>query len=140
LTGKGHKPHFIVVQFLLYSIIVYKSSAGDRVAGNFRNCRYFMTIIRFRGSIQKRNRPSPNGQFGASGGVVSCDTSQDFGSSPPVRVLPIPPPAAKLLKRYTPCGDSAYRNRLCKIPDKIGENLKIEKMFEVANLPTRRPE
>jgi len=40
-----------------------------------------------------------NRQFGASGGVVSCDTSQDFGSSPPVRALPIPPPDAKLLKR-----------------------------------------
>ena len=36
---------------------------------------------------------SANGQFGASGGVVSCDTSQDFGSSPPVQALPIPPPA-----------------------------------------------
>ena len=34
-----------------------------------------------------------NEQFGASGGVVSCDTLQDFGSSPPVRALPIPPPA-----------------------------------------------
>ena len=43
--------------------------------------------------------PADNGQFGASGGVVSCDTSQDFGSSPPVRALPIPPPDAKLLKR-----------------------------------------
>ena len=37
--------------------------------------------------------PALNGQFGASGGVVSCDTSQDFGSLPPVRALPIPPPA-----------------------------------------------
>jgi len=47
-----------------------------------------------------------NRQFGASGGVVSCDTSQEFGSSPPVRALPIPPPAAKLLKR---CGQfTAY--------------------------------
>ena len=44
--------------------------------------------------------PADNKQFGASGGVVSCDTSQDFGSSPPVRALPIPPPDAKLLKRY----------------------------------------
>ena len=43
--------------------------------------------------------PADNGQFGASGGVVSWDTLQDFGSSPPVRALPIPPPAAKLLKR-----------------------------------------
>ena len=45
--------------------------------------------------------PADNRQFGASGGVASCDTSQDFGSSPPVRALPIPPPDAKLLKR---CG------------------------------------
>jgi len=43
---------------------------------------------------------APNRQFGASGGVASWDTSQEFGSSPPVRALPIPPPAAKLLKRY----------------------------------------
>jgi len=41
-----------------------------------------------------------NRQFGASGGVASWDTSQDFGSSPPVRALPIPPPDVKLLKRY----------------------------------------
>jgi len=45
-------------------------------------------------------KTTDNGQFGASGGVVSWDTSQDFGSSPPVRALPIPPPDAKLLKRY----------------------------------------
>jgi len=45
--------------------------------------------------------PADNRQFGASGGVVSCDTSQEFESSPPVRALPIPPPDAKLLKR---CG------------------------------------
>ena len=34
-----------------------------------------------------------NRQFGASGGVVSWDTSQEFGSSPPVRafVKPRPP-------------------------------------------------
>jgi len=51
--------------------------------------------------------PACNRQFGASGGVVSCDTSQDFGSSPPVRALPIPPPDAKLLKRCTQAGDSA---------------------------------
>ena len=47
---------------------------------------------------------APNRQFGASGGVVSCDTSQDFGSSPPVRALPIPPPDAKLLKRWAKVG------------------------------------
>ena len=46
-----------------------------------------------------------NRQFGASGGVVSWDTSQDFGSSPPVRALPIPPPDAKLLKRYRQAAD-----------------------------------
>ena len=50
-----------------------------------------------------------NRQFGASGGVVSWDTSQDFGSSVPVRALPIPPPDAKLLKRCTQAAsDSAY--------------------------------
>jgi len=47
-----------------------------------------------------------NRQFGASGGVASWDTSQNFGSSPPVRALPIPPPDAKLLKRCAPAGDS----------------------------------
>ena len=46
-----------------------------------------------------KKMPADNGQFGASGGVVSWDTSQDFGSSAPVRALPIPPPDAKLLKR-----------------------------------------
>ena len=49
-----------------------------------------------------------NRQFGASGGVVSWDTSQDFGSSAPVRALPIPPPDAKLLKRYMPFWDSDH--------------------------------
>jgi len=44
-------------------------------------------------------KAADNRQFGASGGAVSCDTSQDFESSPPVRALPIPPPDAKLLKR-----------------------------------------
>ena len=48
---------------------------------------------------ENNNGRSPNRQFGASGGVASCDTSQEFGSSPPVRALPIPPPDAKLLKR-----------------------------------------
>jgi len=47
-----------------------------------------------------KNEPAHNRQFGASGGVASCDTSRDFGSLPPVRALPIPPPDAKLLKRY----------------------------------------
>jgi len=41
-----------------------------------------------------RQTPADNGQFGASGGVASWDTSQDFGSSPPVQASPIPPPAA----------------------------------------------
>ena len=54
--------------------------------------------------------PACNRQFGASGGVVSCDTSQDFGSSPPVRALPIPPPDAKLLKRCTQAGDRTANN------------------------------
>ncbi|MCL2597733.1 MAG: hypothetical protein FWD66_08800 [Paludibacter sp.] len=35
-----------------------------------------------------------NEGFGIRRGVVSCDTSQDFGSSPPVRALLMPPPAA----------------------------------------------
>jgi len=34
-----------------------------------------------------------NEGFSASGGVVSWDTSQEFESLPPVRALPIPPPA-----------------------------------------------
>ena len=37
--------------------------------------------------------PADNRQFGASGGAVSWDTSQEFGGSPPVQALPIPPPA-----------------------------------------------
>jgi len=49
--------------------------------------------------ILQKNAPAHNRQFGASGGVASWDTSQDFGSSAPVRALPIPPPVAKLLKR-----------------------------------------
>jgi len=61
-----------------------------------------------------RKTPAPNRQFGASGGVVSWDTSQDFGSSAPDRALPIPPPDAKLLKRYVPyaqCGAIGKRER-----------------------------
>jgi len=50
--------------------------------------------------ITINKKTSHNRQFGASGGVASCDTLQDLGSSAPVRALPIPPPAAKLLKRY----------------------------------------
>jgi len=46
-----------------------------------------------------KKKPAHNRQFGASGGVASWDTSQEFGSSPPVRAFAIPPPAAKLLKR-----------------------------------------
>jgi len=53
--------------------------------------------------------PAANRQFGASGGVASWDTSQEFGSSPPVRALPIPPPDAKLLKRYATPEDRASR-------------------------------
>jgi len=55
------------------------------------------------------NGRSPNRQFGASGGVVSWDTSQEFGSSPPVRALPIPPPAAKLLKRWAKATDDSVQ-------------------------------
>jgi len=59
----------------------------------------------------KTTTPSHNRQFGASGGVASWDTSQEFGSSPPVRALPIPPPAAKLLKRCAPAVDTtAYQS------------------------------
>ena len=36
--------------------------------------------------------PALNRQFGASGGVVSWDTSQDFGSSPPVQAFAKPRP------------------------------------------------
>jgi len=52
----------------------------------------------------EKNAPAHNRQFGASGGAVSWDTSQEFGSSPPVRALPIPPPDAKLLKRWAQVG------------------------------------
>ena len=54
----------------------------------------------------RKKKTAPNRQFGASGGAVSCDTSQDFGNSPPVRALPIPPPDAKLLKRWAKADDS----------------------------------
>jgi len=57
----------------------------------------------------KKTTPADNRQFGASGGVDSWDTSQDFGSSPPVRALPIPQPDAKLLKRYAQAADSTAR-------------------------------
>ena len=40
-----------------------------------------------------KQTPAANRQFGASGGVASWDTSQDFGSFAPVQALPIPPPA-----------------------------------------------
>jgi len=56
--------------------------------------------------VEQRRRAAANRQFGASGGVASWDTSQDFGSLPPVRALPIPPPAAKLLKRWAKAEDS----------------------------------
>jgi len=52
----------------------------------------------------QKTAPAHNRQFGASGGVASWDTSQDFGSSPPVQALPIPPPDAKLLKRWAQVG------------------------------------
>ena len=39
--------------------------------------------------------PSPNEQFGASGGAVSSDTEQVTSSFALVRALPMPPPAAK---------------------------------------------
>ena len=41
--------------------------------------------------------PAANRQFGASGGIVSWDTSQEFGSFAPVRafVKPRPPPSPK---------------------------------------------
>ena len=59
--------------------------------------------------------PSPNRQFGASGGIASWDSSQDFGSLAPVQALPIPPPDAKLLKRCAqPLTQSAMDNEVKK--------------------------
>jgi len=52
--------------------------------------------------IIKKRQPI-TGSLAQAGGVASCDTSQDFGSSAPVRALPIPPPDAKLLKRCVSC-------------------------------------
>jgi len=49
----------------------------------------------------REKTPAANSQFGASGGVVSCDTLQEFGSLPPVQSLPLPSPVANLLKRTT---------------------------------------
>jgi len=71
----------------------------------------FDTVL-FPDGLQSRTH---NRQFGASGGVVSWDTSQEFGSFPPVRALPIPPPAAKLLKRYLSFWDSdTAQKKKCK--------------------------
>jgi len=61
-------------------------------------------------NINKYNT-SPNGQFGASGGVVSCDTLQEFGSFAPVRALPIPPPDAKPQTRWAQAG-AMYRPKI----------------------------
>jgi len=42
-----------------------------------------------------------NAGFGVRRGVVSCDTSQDFGSSPPVQAFakPRPTPSPRHVKR-----------------------------------------
>ena len=78
--------------------------------------------------------PACNRQFGASGGVASWDTSQDFGSSPPVQALPIPPPDAKLLKR---CVQADWRQMVDKVylrnearPVKPLEQEKKKKYYE----------
>ena len=68
-------------------------------------------LVRLMRITSKNKSTAPNRQFGASGGVVSWDTSQDFRSSAPVRALPIPPPAAKLLKRYLQADDSSTDNK-----------------------------
>ena|GEM_PF-2581258 len=56
-------------------------------------------------------KAAANRQFGASGGVVSWDTSQDFGSFAPVRALPIPPPAASCHHVVCQAAECAYINR-----------------------------
>ena len=43
----------------------------------------------------KIRMPADNEGFGVRRGVVSCDTSQEFGSSPPVRAFAKPRPNAK---------------------------------------------
>jgi len=65
--------------------------------------------------------PACNRQFGASGGVVSWDTSQDFGSLPPVRALPIPPPDAKLLKRCRQCRETVQKT-ICKVVQAMSDD------------------
>jgi len=55
--------------------------------------------------------PAPNRQFGASGGVASWDTSQDFGSLAPVRAFTDAPACPKLLKRYLQADDSSTDNK-----------------------------
>ena len=80
--------------------------------------------------------PAANRQFGASGGAVSWDTSQDFGNSPPVRTLPIPPPDAKLLKRYLQAEYSVAKNEL-KFENYLQtENIwNLEKNLEHIQMP-----
>jgi len=59
--------------------------------------------------------PSANEQFGASGGVVSWGTSQDFGSSPPVRAFAKPRPTPN--PRHVACKSSD-----CIVPKYVDSN------------------
>ena len=63
-------------------------------------------ISRLTNFYRQTKMPADNEGFGVRRGVVSWDTSQDFGGSPPVRTLPIPPPDAKLLKRWLQAEDN----------------------------------
>ena len=56
--------------------------------------------------------PADNEGFGVRRGVVSWDTSQDFGSSPPVRAFVKPRPHAKPQTRYMYAGNNAVNNEI----------------------------
>ena len=88
---------------------------------------------------ERLETPADNGQFGASGGVVSCDTSQDFGSSAPVQALPIPPPAPSCRLVVGNAGSAvrlgSEKIRLNKVEssvqlDKLEKNGELQKKYK----------
>ena len=58
----------------------------------------------------KKKMPASNEGFGVRRGVVSWDTSQDFGSSPPVRTFVKPRPNAKPQTRCVQADDGSVEN------------------------------
>ena len=60
----------------------------------------------FRIKTTRNGRPHNEG-FGVRRGVVSWDTTQEFGSSPPVRAFVKPRPNAKPQTRYLQAADNS---------------------------------